>query len=325
MAGQTLVAAAAALKEFYLGGARSQLNQDIPFLNQIERNTEDIEGLEAYLLPQVSRNSGVGARAEGGTLPPAGAQGYAAEKIPLKYNYGRIQLSGPVIKAMKSNRGAFIRATKSEMTGVTNDLKREVSRQIWMNGDGKIATCGTTSATTVVQLAAATTAVQMRFFSVGDRVDIGTVALPQTIIAGATISAVDATNLTITIDTAVTTSASHFVFRAGNNVASATNEVTGMQKIVKASGTLHNVDPATYGVWASRVDSSVGSLSENKMAQHVQGVNILSGEYPDMFICDDGSFRAYGALLTSLKRSNNTQEPSRVVTAACRSTLPAPR
>jgi hypothetical protein len=98
------------------------------------------------------------------------------------------------------------------------------------------------------------------------------------------------------------------VFRAGNNTASATAEVTGMQKIVAASGTLHNVDPNTYGSWVSRVDTSVGSLSENKMAQHVQGVQILSGSYPKLFIADDGSFRAYGNLLTSLKRSVNTQE-----------------
>jgi hypothetical protein len=44
------------------------------------------------------------------------------------------------------------------------------------------------------------------------------------------------------------------------------------------------------------------------MAQHVQGVQILSGAYPKLFIADDGSFRAYGNLLTSLKRSVNTQE-----------------
>jgi hypothetical protein len=316
MAGATFVAAAGALKEFYLPGAREQLNNDIPFLNQIERNTEDVEGLEAYLSAHVSRNSGVGARAEGGTLPSAGNQGWTPEKIPLKYNYARIQLSGPIIKAMRSDRGSFVRITKAEMTGAVNDAKREVSRQLWMNGDGKIATCGTTTTTNVIQLAAATTAVQMRFFAVGDKVDVGTVAAPQTIIGSARVTAVDTANLTITVLAAdgstpsLSTTASHFVFRQGNNVANATNEVTGMQKIVAASGSLHNIDPATYSVWASRVDPSVGSLSETKMASHVMNVQILSGKYPKLFICDDGSFRAYGNLLTSLKRSNNTQKLS---------------
>lgn len=306
MAGQTLLNADAALKDFYEPGSREQLNNEIPFLNQIERNSDDIEGRQAVLALHVQRNAGVGARGDGGTLPTAGAQGYTNEKVPLKYNYGRIQLSGPTIRAMRSDRGSFVRAVDSEMKGVTADLKREVSRQIWMNGDGKIATCGTTTATTVVQLAAATTVVQMRFFQVGDFVDIGTVAAPTTIVAASKITAVDTTNLTITISSAVTTSASHFVFRAGNNGVSLTNEVTGLQKLVAASGTLHNVDPTTYPVWASYVKTAVGSLNENLMAGVVQNVQIASGDYPNLIVGDDGSHRAYANLLTSLKRFPGT-------------------
>lgn len=302
----TLSTADKALKEFYLPGAREQLNNDIPLLTQVEKNTKDIEGRRAVLAPHVSRNSGVGARADGGTLPTAGNQGYAEERIPLKFNYGRIQISGPTIRAMKSERGSFVRAVDSEMKGVTSDLKREVSRQAWLAGDGKIATCGTTTASTTVQLAAATTAVQMRFFQVGDKVDIGTVAAPTTIVSADTISAVDATNKTITIATSVTTSSAHFVFRAGNNSANATNEITGLAAIVKASGTLHNVDPTTYASWVSYVDSTGGSISETNMAKCVQNGQIAGGNYPKIGICSDGVHRAYAALLQSMKRFPGT-------------------
>lgn len=304
MAGTTLTTADAALKEYYEPGARNQLNNDIPLLAQLEKNTRDIEGRRAVLSLKTSRNSGVGARAEGGTLPTAGSQGYSEERVPLKYNYGRIKLTGPVIRAMKSDRGSFVRAMKSEMEGVTDDLKREVSRQAWLNADGKIATCKIGGASTTISLADATTVVQMRYFAVGDKVDIGTVAAPTTIVAAAVISAVDVANRTITIDSSVSTTASHFVFRAGNNTANATSEVTGMTAIVKASGTLHNV--AGTGVWTSYVDTTGGSVSENVMAKSVQNIQINSGKYPNLGVCSDGVHRAIAALLQSQKRFPGT-------------------
>jgi hypothetical protein len=51
MAGATLTTADAALKNFYVPGSQGQLNNDIPFLNQIEKNTKDIEGRYAVLAP----------------------------------------------------------------------------------------------------------------------------------------------------------------------------------------------------------------------------------------------------------------------------------
>jgi hypothetical protein len=304
MAGTTLTTADSALKEFYEPGARNQLNNDIPLLAQLEKNSRDIEGRRAVLSLKTSRNSGVGARAEGGTLPTAGAQGYSEERVPLRYNYGRIQLTGPVIRAMKSDRGSFVRAVKSEMDGVTDDLKRDVSRQAWGNADGKWATCGTTTTSTTVQLAAATSAVQMRLFQIGDKIDIGTVAAPTTIVAAAVVSAVDVANKTITIDSSVSTTAAHFVFRAGANSANATAEITGMQAIVKASGTLHNV--AGTGVWTSYVDSAGGAFSETVAAKAVQNVQINSGKYPNLGVCSDGVHRAIAALLQTQKRFNGT-------------------
>src|SRR3954471_9059375 len=95
----------AVLKEFYLPGIRSILNFEVFLLSQVETNSEDIEGRRAVLSINTGRNSGIGARAEMGPLPDAGRQGYSEERIGLKYNYGRIQLSGPVIRSMGSDRG----------------------------------------------------------------------------------------------------------------------------------------------------------------------------------------------------------------------------
>ena len=71
-----LSAAAGVLKDDYQPAVREQLNNAHMLLNQIERNSKDTEGTAAVLSLHVSRNSGVGARAEGGTLPTAGHQGW---------------------------------------------------------------------------------------------------------------------------------------------------------------------------------------------------------------------------------------------------------
>src|SRR5580692_8237358 len=99
----TLATADSALKEDYQPAIREQINQSCMMLMQIEKNSTDIEGRRAVLSLHVQRNSGVGARPDGGGLPLAGNQGYAEERVPLRYNYGHIQISGPTIRAMKSD------------------------------------------------------------------------------------------------------------------------------------------------------------------------------------------------------------------------------
>ncbi|HEV7535239.1 MAG TPA: hypothetical protein VGP90_06365, partial [Acidimicrobiia bacterium] len=135
----TRTTADSVLKEFYLPGIRKILNNTVFLLTQIESNSEDIEGRRAVLSINTGRNAGVGARNEGETLPAAGQQGYAEERIWLKYNYGRIQLTGPVIRSMGSDKGSFTRALQSETEGVTRDLRKDVNRQLFGTSDGKIA------------------------------------------------------------------------------------------------------------------------------------------------------------------------------------------
>src|SRR5438874_2448222 len=132
----TLATADSALKEDYQPAIREQLNQAVVLLNQVEKNSTDIEGRRAVLSIHTGRNSGVGARADGGALPVAGNQAYKEERVPLKFNYGRIQITGPTIKAMKSDQGSFVRAVDSESKSVTNDLRRDVNRQAYGTADG---------------------------------------------------------------------------------------------------------------------------------------------------------------------------------------------
>lgn len=315
----TLSTADAALKEFYLPTVREQLNNTNWLLSQIDRNSKDVQGRRAILSLHVSRNSSVGARQSGGLLPGTnsgiGQQGYVEERVGMKRNYGRIQLEGDVIEAMKSDQGSFVRAIQSETVGVTEDIKRDVNRQLWGDGTGQIVQLTTTAATTTISLATNTTAVQLRQLEVGMRIDIGTATDVDAVASDRRIVSVNFANpalATFVISgAAVTGSASHFVYRAGL-VASGGDpsnvELTGVRKIVDDAGTLFNVSPVENPSWKSFVLGNSGTntaVTENRLARIMHGTQILSGIMPGteyVMAASDGVFRAYGDSLVPQKR-----------------------
>ncbi len=319
----TFSTADAALKEFYLPAVREQLNNTNLLLSQVEKDTVNIEGRRAVLSLHVTRNSSVGARAESAALPGTtsggstsiGNEGYAEERVPIKHVYGRIQISGPIMRAMKSDRGSFIRALDSQMKGVTQALKKDVNRQLFNGTSGIIVGFTTGGPTNTLTLAATATRVDQRHLTVGMVIDIGTTADSTAVAEARTITAVSFASLpgTITISGAPVsvTAGTHFIYRSGLNPGGAASgiELTGLVDIVAASGTLFNVNPASFPVWASYVNSNGGvnrTVTENLFADVMHNVNINSGEDINMWLTSDGVFRAYALQLTAQKRFNNT-------------------
>lgn len=327
----TLTTADAALKEFYLPAMREQLNQTNALLMQVEKNSVDIEGRRAVLSLHVQRNSSVGARGEGANLPGTtlgiGNQSYAEERVPLKYNYGRIQLSGPVIRAMKSDRGSFVRAMESETRGVTNDLKRDVNRQLWNDGSGIIVGTGTSGgASTTVPLASSSgtypsTRTRQRQLEVGMLIDIGTAADIDALSGASTPRSITAVSFATLPGSIVISGAgvdatedTHFIYRAEivADGAAAGVELTGVSAIVtNADDNLFNVDTGNFPIWASYVDSNSGvnrSVSENLFASVMHNVEIAGGKAANQWWSSDGVHRAFANLLTAQKRFANTVE-----------------
>jgi hypothetical protein len=155
-----------------------QLNEDCWLLPQITQTSDNVVGRRAYHTIHTTRSRGIGSRAELETLPAAGAQGYSVVPVPLRYHYGRLQLSGQLIAQASTDRGAFADGMDSEMQSLKNDVVRDRCRQVWGTSNGVIAQCGVTTAANIVVLATTTTLGQMRqlWFDGGMVVDIGTVA-----------------------------------------------------------------------------------------------------------------------------------------------------
>lgn len=294
------------LKEFYLPLIRQILNNKVFLLSQVEVNSEDVEGRRAVLAINTGRNTGVGARAEYGTLPTAGQQGYSEERVTLKYNYGRIELSGPAIRSTQSDRGSFTRAIQSETQGITRDLRNDVNRQLYADGTGMIATLAAAASGNTGTLQNAT-ATQLRQLTVGMRIDIGTAANPTLTASARLITSVNTTAGTFVFDgAAVVITVNDRVTRAGSGGTGATQkELTGLTAQVANSGILWNIDPATVPDWKSYVDDPGGAnraVSEDMFIKAQQEVGINSAEEINLWISDAGVHRNVAKLLTSLKR-----------------------
>lgn len=314
MAGATRTTADATLQEDYQPAIREQLNQDVPLLTYAEKRGLDTDGRRAVLSLHIARNEGVGARAEGGTLPTAGYQGWQEQRVSVFTNYARGQLTGQLMRSANANSASFINALTAETDAIVTDLKRDVNRQLWGTSNGVIATAALVTSSLQINLASTTSDVQFRQLNAPMAVDVGTVAAPT--LKGSNNAIVrtggSAGAYWIQVTAVVTTTGTDFVFRTGSG-GDATNtsqkELTGVQTIVDDSGTLWNVDPTTVPVWKAVDQGNSGTnraINENLMIETVHLIQIAGGEWPNMAVAHHGVQRAYAAHLMSTKRFVNT-------------------
>lgn len=124
------------LKTFYLDAIREQINNATVLMKRLKRNTESVSGKNATIAVHYGRNLGTMALGDGGLLPDAGYQKVIETIVPMKYNYGRITVSGPTIAATRDAKGAYAKALDYEMKGLITDVSKDVNRQFWGSGYG---------------------------------------------------------------------------------------------------------------------------------------------------------------------------------------------
>ena len=277
-------AATPILKEVYLPALQELLNNATPLLSSIEKEITPVEGGNFVIAIHRTRNNAAAiGRAEGGTLPTAGQQGYVRGIVPIKLLYSRINVTGKSIAATRSNKGAFLKALESEMKYVMNDTKRGLNRQL--NGDGTGA------------LAYWTGADDTSGTNVDDGLPTGngTTHLP---VGTVTVDVIDATdNSTKLGDSIVIThgavgTSSTAITWSGTVTGSADgdyavledtlgHEMTGIQGIISdgnptlLTGGLHGLPVATYPDWKAIVmgsDSSKENLSFTQIQQLISRI-----------------------------------------------------
>jgi hypothetical protein len=292
--GATMSTLQAILKNFYIGPVRTQLNNATVLLANLKKSSKEVVGEQTVLPLHVGRNHGVGARGTNGTgtLPTARNQQFTKAYFTTKDVYGRVQISGKTIRATKTDKGAFQRATETELKGMVSDLSSNINRQLYGTGDGLLTLCngGATSATVAVD--------STQYLEAGMYIDIG----------GDTdclINSVDS-ETQITLNAAITYVDNDTIRIAGTG---ATDELNGLALITDSAGTLQNVNPSTYTIWKgveSGADASPVPLTEDDM-QQVQDSIEENGGKVGMIVTSYAGRRQFINLLTSQKRFTTPQ------------------
>jgi hypothetical protein len=297
------------------GDLHEQLRDKNPALQLIEASSANItrNGKEVIFDTHIGRNQGIGARGVREKLPVAGAQKYKQAHLYLTNLYGSIEVDGQLFEQAVEDYQAFINVVDNEINGLKKDLANDLNRQVYGDGSGKLAVV------TAQPSASTLTVDTVHFLQVGmtfDAVDPTTGVKQQSGAASSLeITAINETTNVITVTGTLGTfstniSAGDLLVRSSNGVNSFGKEWTGLGAIVKASGTLHDIDPATYPIWkATEValgtpGTSTGTLTELALINLVQKVDKQGGDV-DVMLASPGVFNAYWDLLQGLRQFTN--------------------
>lgn len=281
MAGASLSTLSNIMKEFYLAPIQDQFNQEILVTQMLPTDAENLEGLEAVIPLHSARSGGIGARGENVLLPTAGNQAYKQAKFDLKYHYARIQVSGPAISKTKSDAGAFAQALKEELNRIKDDVMLDFARQLYGDGTAQIATISV-GATSATQTLTSAETLSKGFIYVGMVLDCGTAAAPTTSFSAKTVTDVDVANVQITLNTSVTTTTNHLIFRSGNAVDATTiyEMDAGLSKLLSTSAnTVGTIDASTTGnrIWDNLRDTTGGAVTLSSLMVNSNKVNNAGG------------------------------------------------
>lgn len=324
-----LSAASNILKTRYIGPIREQLNNSTILLSRIGRedNAVSVSGKSFTVPLHTGRNLSAGqGRSDGGTLPTAGQQSYEVAVIPNKYQYGRIQITGPTIAATRDNTGAFVKAIDAEIQGLVMDFKKSFNRQLHSDGIDALGYLAETAGGVTTVAVDDGRGNNFNFLQSGaNTVDVLTGATTTVRVASSSFTAGAVSTSPVGQDFTVTGASGAGTLTASDNdpvvlPGTAGLQLMGIAGIVSAAdppllgGGLHGLPVATKTFWVSQVDagSSVNRALTLNLMQGPLDLIATNSDYDEsavkFLLCSYGVRAKYISLLVADKRYPNTME-----------------
>ena len=327
MAGQNVAGFSAALKNVYLPGIREELNEKTNLLDLFtegDLTQYEWQGAQLVFALHSSRNySGVMYVPEGGGLPTAGSQGVTNLLIPIAHLKGRIQLSYEVMRASRSDKGAFVRAMDLEQKGLVNDVARQRNRALAGYGAEILAVITTGASSTLQTIqnpgGVAGTVNPGRFLKPG-MVIVVTDPTGTTIRSTTTASVVSVSGSVLTLSASISTTTADIITLGTSSLVS-----TGQGSFNDASmGVLGIVDTSTYvttifnlnrtltanAFFGSTVMANTGVINTDILQRGVDNCEEVSGEMIDKFICHSSVRREISKLTEADRRYASDAKPA---------------
>lgn len=273
--------------------------------SELMKRRKNWKGGDIEKLIRLGKNTGVGWRSDGDTLPTAGNQTWSRFVIDPKLLYARVQCSGPALrKALGGKAKAFLETFKSESEYQMKHLKNRANIQAWGGESGYLGVIGAAdNGTKVVTLdgtgvagawalnknAGARYLGQQAGEILVDIIDTDNSTIH---VAGNAIGAIDhngESSLSVTLTGATLTSVADgdFVALASGKTTSDTwakNCLSGIQDAVKdGTDSYHGLSRSTYPILVSQVDKDTSALrpiSDALMDSVINKIHNASGVNP---------------------------------------------
>jgi len=317
-----------ALRIHYQPAIRAQFPQKSILLQNLEKGDAkkiDTSGQFARITLQKALHPSVGAKPEGKPLPNKSYTRLETTDVYMRQNYGRIEITGNVMRASRDNRGAAMKALEVETEAVTKALRNDINRQLGCgNGTGALALANSTFTTTwaldsllgigfTTPSSIGSEVAPTKYFVAGQEIDFGDDAAIATInVTAATVTTVNSAT-GITGSTASGVSDNDYLLRHD----AVNSEMMGLRGIIDDSGhldTLQAITRSTSGnaYWKSSVvdygsAAAPATLAESYMQEASTLCEKNDGEVSFVYTTF-GLRDSYVSILQSDKRFVNTTE-----------------
>jgi hypothetical protein len=270
----------------------------------LSRDADQVEfaGRQWVIALHTSRNESGTARAEGGTLPTPGQQGWADLIDKIKKLYKQIQITGFALELSERNVGAYLRLLEAETVGAVNDLRKDMNRQAFGDGRGTLCQITADGANTV-------TVDNLQYLRVGMIVDIINQSTDAVLASQRTITAI------ATATRVVTYSGADVAAVAGTHVLSVEGnwklEINGLRNITRSdlsqNFSLHGIDSSLAGneYWKAKQQDGGNVTFDEDQGQLLLDQVGAEGWETQLILTTRGIRRRYVNTLKSQKRWND--------------------
>jgi hypothetical protein len=292
------------LKTQFLELLKNQVNTKSDVLyNMIKTSEKNIDAYQVVKSAPYGINGGASAGTETGLLPTAGENFYQKFTSTTKNYYGQLQIGDKVMKATKSNKGAFIDALVSEMEGLKGAAQFIYGRDLYNDSTGILGTCVGAAASTSFEMD------DVRFLIEGMTVDLLESASAYAAITNGTgrrVKSVNRATKTVTLTgtaTVTVTDTTKVVTQNSYNLS-----LSGLKDLFKSSGSLYGVDRATNPWMIPSLNSSFGAVSDSKIQGVIADIEDFKGgivNYIGVSTDVEGFYMQY---MEATRRNVNTME-----------------
>ncbi|HKN43207.1 MAG TPA: phage major capsid protein [Propionibacteriaceae bacterium] len=326
---QTTANADAILQNYYLPVVREMVNQRAILLfgyspaelengsgsfNAIKGETMDYRGISRdgdqvefagrqwVIALHTTRNESGTARAEGGTLPAPGQQGWADLIDKIKKLYKQIQITGFALEVSERSVGAYLRLLEAETVGAVNDLRKDMNRQAYGDGRGTLCQITADGVNTV-------TVDNLQYLRVGMIVDVVNQSTDAVLASQRTISAINTATRVVTYSGADVTAVAgtHVLCVEGNWKL----EINGLRNITRSDLSqnyiLHGIDSSVAGneYWKAKQKDGGNTTFDEDQGQLLLDQIGAEGYETELILTTRGIRRRYANTLKSGKRWND--------------------